>query len=70
VLTRGKKTLVVVDAAAAVFTRLWCVYEAWLAAVAAPGASPASLQLLNAGADWDALADGFFRYVCGGWGVG
>ncbi|KAG2488564.1 hypothetical protein HYH03_012883 [Edaphochlamys debaryana] len=58
---RGKQALLVVDAGGEVLTRLWCLYEVWLAACGAPGAAPERLSILNAGADWDTLFDAFFR---------
>ncbi|KAG2425063.1 hypothetical protein HXX76_013972 [Chlamydomonas incerta] len=66
VLARGKRALLVVDAAADVFARLWPCYETWLAGQATTGAAAGGgpstgLTLLNAGCDWDTAFDAFFR---------
>ena len=56
------QVLLVVDASAAALSRLWCLWELWQAGCGVAGATPAIVQLLNAGADWDVLADQFFRW--------
>ncbi|GIM04470.1 hypothetical protein Vretimale_9041, partial [Volvox reticuliferus] len=61
IMATARKALLVLDPMSNSLTRLWCLYEIWLAACAAPGASPTKLALLNAGTDWDAFADSFFR---------
>ncbi|EFJ47692.1 hypothetical protein VOLCADRAFT_105008 [Volvox carteri f. nagariensis] len=61
IMATARKALLVLDPMANSLTRLWCLYEIWLAVCALPGASPAKLTMLNAGTDWDAFADSFFR---------